>query len=121
MMQAFALAMALLLTFSLSTRGLSAPCEEMTAAQCVVSLECVLDDQATDGEEYTCRLPENRCESDFQQEVQFDGKKDFGQSLCEAKADCAFVPPGSCYCPLSSDILCVCGGGKPSQCLEVTN
>jgi hypothetical protein len=84
-------------------------CARATELACVESTECTLDQVLTEnGKSYQCRPDVNECQRGFAQ-------KTGSPEACEAKPGCRFVP-ASCYC--APDVLCVCGGGPPSQCAK---
>ena len=84
-------------------------CARFSQQECTKSNECTLVGQAQDTG-YSCRPAENECERGFSQD---SGTKE----ICEARAGCEFVP-GYCYCP--PKMVCICGGGPPSQCKKKT-
>jgi len=95
------LIMSLLLIFSTAQAEIT--CEGLTELGCINSAACTLEKS---GSEYQCRTAINDCEKGFIQRVD-------GVSECESKQGCIYQPQ-NCYCP--PDVICRCGGGKPSSC-----
>ena len=102
-------------------------CDDMTAAGCLWSPECVLESVTVRGSSasYVCRPAKPPCEGGVAQ-----GDDDF-ETKCRARAGCTFRP-SNCYCPtahtkvapaLGSDeesatfVNCACGGGPFRQCI----
>jgi len=85
-------------------------CSELKDTECIERSACVI---STD-KEPVCREAISKCEIDFYQgfEVEVDNK-----SLCENKDGCKYIEPGPCFCP--PNVTCVCGGGKPPECVDV--
>jgi len=86
-----------------------AACSAASELECINSTACKLE-QTTPHGPYVCRASRGRCEASFRQAGDDDIRK-----LCEATAGCEFKP-GSCFCP--PNVVCVCGGGPPAQCVE---
>jgi hypothetical protein len=100
-----------LLTALPAMAGETDACSSLSELDCIKSQACTLvqlEGKSYAGS-YICRPAQGRCEMGFQQwgTKQVEG--------CESKPGCKYVP-GNCYCP--PDVLCVCGGGKPPQCVE---
>jgi len=94
-----------------SAASANGPCTERSELQCIDSSDCTLQQLGPPGSEYTCSESTHPCEKDFRQ-------RSGTRKECEAKGGCVYVPQ-SCYC--APDVLCVCGGGPPRQCLPETN
>ncbi|WP_143534401.1 hypothetical protein [Roseovarius albus] len=72
-----------------------------------------------------CIAPWDRCQIGFAQAIlntsgtqidRLQSQKTVAQ--CHSQTGCAYVPAGECFCP--PDVLCVCGGGEPPNCLPST-
>lgn len=86
-----------------------ATCADESELQCINSTECTLHQIESKGrKQYVCLPAANSCELGFSQ-------KSGTPQECEAKVGCVFTYQ-NCYC--SPDVLCVCGGGPPSQCRQ---
>ena len=86
-------------------------CSALNEYECIKSTACIvvqLEEQKKAGN-YSCRPAQGRCEKGFQQwgATQVES--------CESKPGCKY-DPGYCYCP--PDVRCICGGGRPPQCVE---
>jgi len=78
----------------------------MSDGQCLRSESHTLH-RTDDG--YVCLPAVSVCEDGF---AQGSDKP----SVCTAISGCTYVP-GDCYCPPDPNVICICGGGEPPQCI----
>jgi hypothetical protein len=95
-----------------------ASCDSYDRNTCLESKHCTL--HQVEGRQYECRAEVGACELGL---VQTD------EAACNARKGCKFEP-ATCFCACRGygrtkiedksgpNCKCVCGGGKPSMCVE---